>query len=357
MRVVVAAWVGSNNLGDELIFRALLDLLSKHGVPRGQVTAISKDPEKTAKLFHVKSIWHFNAMAIAGAVKSADLVVFGGGGILQDITSIWNLPYHLSRIWISKLLGTPILAIGIGVGPLETRLGRWFTKVSLGYVPDILVRDQASQDELSEIGVLHSTVGADLAWSLSPLQQSRQSYIAACLRPHAPRRGLLPVSMRKQVFDPSYIQSIASALDAASRKVSSPIRFIAFDKDKDVEFHRAISKKMATDCSFSDVTVDTVISELGAAEVVIAMRYHAGVVATLAGRPSLLISDSPKVKSLASALGEACRIIPNEQSSFYLIPGLTEELWNKGSLVESSRRTSVSASKANHEMLGRITGC
>ena len=159
------------------------------------------------------------------------------------------------------------------------------------------------------------------------------------------------------MVSPSYIQSIASALDAASRKVSSPIRFIAFDKDKDVEFHRAISKKMATDCSFSDVTVDTVISELGAAEVVIAMRYHAGVVATLAGRPSLLISDSPKVKSLASALGEACRIIPNEQSSFYLIPGLTEELWNKGSLVESSRRTSVSASKANHEMLGRITGC
>jgi polysaccharide pyruvyl transferase WcaK-like protein len=46
-----------------------------------------------------------------------------------------------------------------------------------------------------------------------------------------------------------------------------------------------------------------VLEEVAASRLVVAMRYHGGMAAVLAGRPAILVGYSPKVDALALELG------------------------------------------------------
>ena len=94
-RAVIGAWVGSSNLGDELIFSILLRLLKEKGV---KVSVPSVDPVKTSESFDVDSFSHINFSEFKKQLAESDALVFGGGGLLQNETGIWNLPFHLRRI-------------------------------------------------------------------------------------------------------------------------------------------------------------------------------------------------------------------------------------------------------------------
>jgi len=326
LKIVVAAWIGSRNLGDELIFHALVKFLVESGIPRADITAISTDPARTERTFGVHAVSHVDLPALLRAMRSCDVVIFGGGGLVQDATSALNLPYHLSRVWLARMLNKPVAAIGIGVGPLDTRIGRWLARKTFSRVDDIIVRDDASHALLLANGVDHAKVGMDIALSLPGHPKRSRSCIAACLRPYSPKSRLLPVSWRSQEHDESHVCAIARALDEASRRVSLPVRFIAFDEDKDVEFHHAISAKMTTKVTHASVSVETVFENFNEAAVVVATRYHAGIVAALTESPCLLIGYSPKVESLSLLLGPACRLIPNDPGRFAEMPGLIESL-------------------------------
>src|SRR5688572_2849834 len=121
MRVLVAAWVGSTNLGDELIFAALVRKLRARGV---DVTAVSVDPAATTAAHGVAAVAHSDLNGLWRALSECDAVVFGGGGLLQDETSPFNLPYHLSRLWLARLRSRRAVAVGVGAGRLDTAVGR-----------------------------------------------------------------------------------------------------------------------------------------------------------------------------------------------------------------------------------------
>ncbi len=88
-RAVVAAWVGSTNLGDELVFSVLRRLLADRGV---EAAVPSLDPVGTAAAHQVEAFGHLDPRGLRRHLQSADARVFGGGGLLQNETSIWNLP-------------------------------------------------------------------------------------------------------------------------------------------------------------------------------------------------------------------------------------------------------------------------
>jgi polysaccharide pyruvyl transferase WcaK-like protein len=104
--VTVAAWIGSANAGDDLIFGALRRKLHVRGT---RVTAISTRPLHTAR-DGVDVVDHRDLPGIWRAIRASDALVFGGGGLLQDQTSSFNLPYHLSRIAMARAAGTPFAA-------------------------------------------------------------------------------------------------------------------------------------------------------------------------------------------------------------------------------------------------------
>ena len=302
MRILVCGWVGSTNLGDELVLAGLLELLRTR---RHRAAAVSIDPVATRRTHGVPAIDHRRVDLVAAAARSADLVVWGGGGLVQDETSALNLPYHLSRAWMALLAGTPWVALGIGAGPLAGALGRRLAR-TLTTAQAVTVRDEPSQKLLADLGVA-SRLTADLAHHLDvPAEPTAEPpIVTVSLRPwDTSNRGRLPVAWRTASSGSPdwFVPSLAAALDRTAAATGFGIRFVALQSDRDHLLHQQVATAMRTPSTAITPDHRTVIREIGRGRVVVAMRYHAGVAATLTGRPAVLIGYSPKVDALATTL-------------------------------------------------------
>lgn len=309
MRILICGWVGSTNLGDELVLSGLLGVLRARG---HRAAAVSVDPAATRRDHGIPAIDHRRVDQVAAAARSADLVVWGGGGLVQDETSALNLPYHLSRAWLALLAGTPWVALGIGAGPVTSALGRRLAR-TLTTARAVTVRDHPSQALLAELGV-EAQVTADLAHHLDigSAPDPPEPVITVSLRPWHPSgirsgaRSRLPVAWRAAAGSapPGFVPGMAAALDRAARATGLGIRFVALQSDRDHVLHRQVADAMRAPATAITPDHRTVIPEIGRGKLVVAMRYHAGVAATLTGRPTVLIGYSPKVDALASTLTE-----------------------------------------------------
>lgn len=95
--------------------------------------------------------WYRPRGLYAGA--TADLVIWGGGQLLQGNRSRLKVPYWFGRIGLLRLLGRAIIGVAQGVGPLRSRLDRWMTRKLVGWSRRFSVRDPFSEDELLRSGV------------------------------------------------------------------------------------------------------------------------------------------------------------------------------------------------------------
>lgn len=300
MRVTVAAWIGSKNLGDELVFRALTRQLVDRGA---HVEALSTDPASTRSAHDVGARRRQSSL-----IRGTELTVLGGGGLLQDETSTLNLDLHLAPVWAARARREPVLGVGLGAGRLTTRGGRLRVRLALAGVP-VAVRDPASADLLADLGLERPVVAADLVFSLPAPVAEPADRIVACLRPWGGRRHRLPARLRRHRPDDGFASGAARSLDELSRGLGLPVHLVAFDAPKDSPLHESVAQRMQATVTTSAPGLDHVLDEVAASRLVVAMRYHGGVAATLAGRPSVLVGYSSKVDSLAQDLGTgACGI-------------------------------------------------
>ena len=327
-RVLVAGWVGSTNLGDELVLagvrRLVLDALGT-GV---RIAAVSVAPTTTRRTHGIAAIDHRRLDLIAAAARSADLVVLGGGGLVQDETSPFNLPYHLSRVWAAQRAGTPWVGLALGVGRLDTRPGRRLA-TSLRHAVAVTVRDAPSLALLDDLEV-PARLAADAVVHLAspedpppgveveasgrsprPAAGPPEDVLTVSLRPWSGPGGLLPVSWRHTTgeVEATFVGTVAAALDRTVARTGLPVRFVALQTDRDAQLHAQVAARMSTPTQQVVPGLHDVLAEVGRGRAVIAMRYHAALAATLAGRPSVAIGYSPKVDALAGQLGAGSRAL------------------------------------------------
>jgi polysaccharide pyruvyl transferase CsaB len=344
MRVTVAAWIGSANAGDELIFAALRDKLLARGT---HVTAISTRPG-TGGDTGVTDVGHLAPVAVLGAIRSSDALVFGGGGLLQDQTSPFNLPYHLSRLVVARATGTPRAVIGVGVGPLYTAVGRAQVRAALRGTTAVSVRDHGSVEVLRRVGVGDVRLAADLALSLPAPTVAAEDRICACLRPWRPARGRLPVGSRahRDVTAPAMVDRLARGLDDAAGRLGLPVALVAMQPGWDDLLHARVAERMHADVSLVSPPAERVLDAIAASRVVVAMRYHAAIAAVLAGRPAALIGYDAKLVGIAEAMGPAARLLAWAPADLDLLGAATAGVAGEGAdlpevLADLRRREEV----------------
>jgi polysaccharide pyruvyl transferase CsaB len=302
MRVLVAAWVGSTNLGDEMVFAGVAARLRARGVA---VDVVSVDPAATRRDHpDVSAVPARNLRAVHAAVRRADGVVFGGGGLLQDKTSALNLPYHLSRLGLARMRRTPYVAVGLGVGPLETRVGRALARAAMTRAQGVSVRDDDSATLLGSTGVRGVRVTADPALGLPLPRVAVRDRLVVSLRPWSPGRGVLPASVRARRTTPdTWLRAWAASLDEAAHATGLDVHLVALQADRDGPLHDAVADRMRAPVTTARPGLHEVVDEVATGRLVVAMRYHAGIAAVLAARPTVLVGYSLKVDSLAAELG------------------------------------------------------
>lgn len=309
MRVLVAGWVGSTNLGDELVLAGLVRHLRRLQV---QPVVLSVDPTATAAVHGVEAVRTGGPAALLAAAGTCDALVLGGGGLLQDETSPFNLPFHLARSWAAAVRRLPRAGVGLGAGRLDTALGRALVRRSLRGVP-VSVRDAPSADLLVELGLPRPVVAADLALALPDVVVPAQDRVVVCLRSWVGAGGLLPASVRARRGSARPEHALAATADELDRLRGATglvPHLVALQADRDGPLQDAVADRMRGPVTTARPDLATLPGEVATGRVVVAVRYHGAVCALLAGRPAVLVGYSPKVDALAGELGRAARSLP-----------------------------------------------
>jgi polysaccharide pyruvyl transferase CsaB len=335
VRVLLSAFIGSKNLGDEAIFAIVSALIpEKLGA---DLTVLSIDLEKT-QAHSLPPRTEVEQASVRNFVKLArktDAVLMGGGGIIQDESSVINLLYYYLQSWVANaLLKKPVYLVYVGVGPVTSRLGHWLLRRMSKRVARSFVRDKESSALLTSHGFAESTitVAFDIVYNLTvpaPVQ-SESDYIVFAPRDwfftqrYLPTRYALKRSKQNENsglnrFRSQLLALISSILTehADLRVVGIPF-FLSQDNDLLAWIRGKLTPEQAArfDIRTEYISPEEYVAIAAGSRAVLGMRLHSLVLGTLSGRPLVPLIYSSKVRSMIAYLGLAARATELDKPDF-----------------------------------------
>lgn len=298
-KVLISGYYGFANAGDEAMLSAIiLALKAKHADM--EIVVISGDAEATASVYGIRAIPRFDATSIFNELRSCDLLISGGGSLLQDITSRRSLLYYLSIIQLARLMGKKVMLYGHGIGPLNGRFARMLTGFVCRQVSCISVRDNGSAVELQDLGVDSENIAvtADPVFAMSPVDKEVGKQILA-------RYGFfgekftIGISVRPWKELKDYKRVLAEVADMAVEKYNARILFLPLHNPQDAKVSREIVSMMRNrqECLVLETACSTTdfLSITGNMDLLIGVRLHALVFAAVMQVPIIGISYDPKI--------------------------------------------------------------
>ncbi len=114
--LLVVGHFGAGNFGDDEVCRAI----SRRLGDRYKLHFICKDKSKLGALVKGEGVRREDIFSIVREVKRAECVIFGGGNLLQDDTSMRSLLYYEKIFEIAYNCGKKRAIFANGIGPLHT---------------------------------------------------------------------------------------------------------------------------------------------------------------------------------------------------------------------------------------------
>ena len=150
MNIVISGYYGSKNGGDEAMLASMLEVLREE-IPDLRVTVISIDPEYTKRRHGVDAVKRPDICTIIKKIR--DLLISGGGSLLQNVTSGRSLYYYLAIIFFALAFGRKVMLYAQGIGPIRGVLAHKLMNLIINRVDLITVRDRGSLEELARLEI------------------------------------------------------------------------------------------------------------------------------------------------------------------------------------------------------------
>ena len=310
MKILISGYYGSKNAGDEAMLAAMLEVLGE--LENISVTVISVNPEDTKKRHGVDAIPWLNPFAIVRKIIGADLVISGGGSLLQNVTSRRSLYYYLGIIFLARLFGRRVMLYAQGIGPIRGSMPRRLMHWIVNGVDLITVRDHGSLEELSRLKIDRPKIvcTADPVLAIRPASLAigrdilRRSGEGKFLDDHS---TLIGVAVRRWHGWDRCRQQLAAALDELAHEFGARIIFLPMQYPEDVRAAREVAGISTVDCDVLDEEFSTgeLLSLVGCMDLLISIRLHALIFAGVMNIPMLGISYDPKIDRFLDSIGEA----------------------------------------------------
>ncbi|MDW8106186.1 MAG: polysaccharide pyruvyl transferase CsaB [Armatimonadota bacterium] len=286
MRVVIAGYYGYRNWGDEGALATLLQVL-----PLEAATVLSGDPAFTHSTYGVHAVPRMEWRAVRMAIQHSDALIFGGGSLLQDATSLRSLLYYLALIHWGMRAHGQVWLVGQGIGPLRRAISRKLVGVVLRRVPLISVRDAESEAFLRALGITNVHVDADLTWAL----EAQPAHLM--LETDSRWVGLAPRSWRDTPIQAVFARLCQQLRDEGYRPLLIPMQ-----ETQDRALCEAIAAQSGAEVAPSPTHPAQLLGLMRGLEAMMSMRLHGAIFAAAQGVPVLCISYDPKVDALAHQL-------------------------------------------------------
>ncbi|TVQ44818.1 MAG: polysaccharide pyruvyl transferase CsaB [Gloeocapsa sp. DLM2.Bin57] len=285
-RAIVSGYYGKGNAGDEALLLSLLQMLPPSITP----IVLSADPTATRAIYGVESIPRRSLFPVLSSLSTADLFIWGGGSLLQDVTSLASPYYYLGLMTFAQRLGLKTFAWSQGIGPVKAQITQKLTKSVLHNCTKISVRDNASAKLLQDWQI-PCLIAPDPVWSLESypvkeIQKIRSPRVAVNLRPTA-------------ALTPSRLSYLTKALKDFQLATNASLIFLPFQVSQDLPLIKQVTAELSGD--YHILCLDDPRALKGVfrgVEMLIGMRLHSFIMAMAEGCRCFALSYDPKVTQL-----------------------------------------------------------
>lgn len=327
-KIVIHGCTGLKNSGDEAILQTIAEQLGKEY----EITAISKDADYSRKMHPGIRVIPDEKKICRDAIDQCHLFVLGGGGLLQDETTIFNVAVWLRYLRYARRREKKICIYANSIGPVHSRWNRALIRKHLQGVDLITLRDENSAKLLEEIGIGGKEkvyVTADPVFSMSWEREDRgqpgqragrgEEYVCMALRhwfdmvPFIPARICSKYDIRKpgdRRRYQAYVQAMAECTEYINRELGCGVHFLSFYYGRDEKVARDVMARVKPVNGIKNkltageyLTPGEVMNEIAGARFLVGMRLHSIIYAIKAGVPSVIIDYSSKVGGMARLNG------------------------------------------------------
>jgi polysaccharide pyruvyl transferase WcaK-like protein len=260
-------------------------------------------------------------------LKDIDLLIIAGSQQLIDyVGGPWAFPYTIFKwVLIAKAVDTKVAFVSVGVGPIQSRLGRLFIRASLAQAKYRSFRDETSRKFAIDLGVSgENHVLADLVFSL----ESGALYTAGATGESSHIVGINPVPFLDEQYwlgaNPSryysYIRKLASFAVWVTQKGYRLLFFptqLRADPPVIGDIIGLMKCEMGSDIEQEIVrrsisSIDDLISAIDMTDLVLATRFHGVVIPYMRSKPVLGIAYQKKTMDLMKQMGQSDYVVDIE---------------------------------------------
>lgn len=305
-KIAICGYYGYQNSGDDAILKAILLSLKNIRKPI-DITVLSKRPEMTEAEYGVRAVDRFRFWKVLGLLKQTDVLVMGGGSLLQDKTSNRSLYYYLGLMRLAKKKRVKVILYANGVGPISAKINRRLTKKILNSIDMLTIREKFSYDFVKSLGVdgPPMVITADPVFNLA--ESTKKPEVREKLRglglTEAPIVGVM---FRSWKGEEGYTKKIAELCDYMVEKYGVQVLILPMKYPADLKVSTAIETQMR---HRSHVIRERLLPEenmliTSEMSLVLGMRLHAVIYAAIHSVPFLGFEYDPKVAYYTSELGQ-----------------------------------------------------
>lgn len=297
MRVLLSGYYGFGNLGDEALLEVIVKQLRAR-FPAWELEVLSASPEQTSALLDVAATPRWNMSDVREAIRRADVVLSGGGGLLQSSTSLRSVVYYAGILREAIRLKRKTMIFAQSIGPLDS-LGKFVVRSLCKGVTCATVRDGRSKVLLRQL-----LPGTPVEQTADPVFLYDLDVEEADLA----REGLdgtpyAIFSVRKIGALKEGVAMLARAADRLAEKHGVRVAFLPLGGASDAEVSTTVIRACkSAPMLLPECSLERAAAIIRGARVVVGMRLHALIFAARFGVPFLAIPYDPKVASLLDDL-------------------------------------------------------
>ncbi|MBQ1252078.1 MAG: polysaccharide pyruvyl transferase CsaB, partial [Firmicutes bacterium] len=309
-RILISGYYGFNNIGDESILRTMIDNL-REKFDDIEITVLSQDPADTREKYGVHAVERMSLPQIIKAVRRCDLLLFGGGSLLQDVTSSTSIFYYLAIIRMAQLFRKKVLLYSQGVGPIHRGFNRWLTARYLRKVDEIAVRDEASAQLLKDIGVEETKISV----TADPVMRARRGDIekgkellAAIGRKEEDPRPLVGWAIKSADPNAAFLDEIVTSIRWLKEERGVDSVLIPFHYEQDAVVVKTLTERLNGDvyAITNKYLSDEMLSIIGELDLLVGVRLHSLIFAAIMDIPFIAVSYDPKIDAFTESVGGKC---------------------------------------------------
>lgn len=351
-KMIIHCASGIRNSGDEAILHVLLNRYKKDF----DITVISLDADYTMCMHPgVKAINNSDRKCLT-AIKNCDIFILGGGGLLQDDTTIFNISRWLSKLRIAADNNKFIYVYANSIGNIKYSINKKLVKKYLASANIITVRDNISLQNLRNLGITQSIlVTADPVFSFEPLTSYQiestiekytlpNEYISISIRHWYDAHPFIPVSIctklnirsskNKKLYN-MYIVELSKTVNYITGTLNQNVVFTCFCYNRDYNVVRDVLKLINNQKNVYVINDEylkpyEMMAIINRSKLLIGMRLHSIIYALTNGVPTIPIIYQDKVAGIVKMANLSDFQINIDQiDSSRLIKSVTKILSNR----------------------------